>query len=91
MRSEVRAARFQMQIIKRIEVRGDSEGGFNEKEVDSWRAGLTEDETQALAGKQKCLRHEASFPEEMHSVPEDLFQLVETPRWHLKRDGHPDV
>lgn len=33
------------------------------------------------------MRYEYSFPRAMYSVLEDVFYLVQTARWHLRRDG----
>ncbi|MFH1185744.1 MAG: hypothetical protein V1755_12020 [Chloroflexota bacterium] len=40
--------------------------------------------------KLKCLRYEHSFPRARSSALQDVFYLVETARWHLKRDGNSD-
>jgi hypothetical protein len=72
---------------KRIEVKGDSESSYTDKELDNWLEGLSEDETEALGAKLRCLQYEYRFPRAMISVLEDVSYLVHTARWHLNRDG----
>ena len=60
---------------------------MSDGELDNWLAGLSEQETRALEGKLKCLQYEYSFPRLMNSVLEDVFYIVQTANWHLKRDS----
>ena len=53
-------------------------------------ADLSEEEIQVLAGRLNGLKYECAFPRAMYSVLEDVFYLVDTARWHLKRDGHSE-
>lgn len=43
-----------------------------------------------LVRKLKCMCYEYSFPRAMHSVLEDVYYLVQTARWHLRRDGNSE-
>jgi hypothetical protein len=76
------------EFYKRIEVGGGSGRTYSDEELDNWLEDLSEQEIQALEGKLRLGRYEDTFPRAMHSVLEDVFYLVQTANWHLKRDGH---
>lgn len=76
------------EFYRRIEVGGGSGRTYSDEELDNWLADLSEQEIQALEGKLRLSRYEDRFPRAMHSVLEDVFYLVATANWHLKRDGH---
>ncbi len=52
--------------------------------------GLSEAEAEELGRRLRCMHFGYAFPRAIQSAVEDVFYLVQTARWHLKRGGRSE-